>query len=979
MLPQASFRGFGDFPNHFASRRCKISSVILYFLTLVHQGEPQELPGASGDPTTQLIVLPPAALTEAIPPPLPILSPVARSVDSTGLQTDFAEAATVQTEGNLEPEASPLTVQNDALASTASSAETPPPTAPEKTQQAVPLAPQAQSQEEVSSEFVPMTISIVVGAGERVRDCTGEIPSQSFLMSVARRFQQLQLLPLLVAFGQQSMRLVTSHIRAALPQVQQPVGPRTLQPESLLLSRDPTTTPMLMEVASRVPMVPRLVWEGGRLSTRSASLQSMPLWPNNPSFGSQGLPQRSVLFDQQPLMGTWMRVLDAQRQRFLISQDPIDALQAPESSSGGPPGATPQLQGSFIWGILQTLEGIPSRVNLGDMACAALPTSAFNRRLSCWLLGAFTERILCRTAWFDPCQAISEGASYGKPLLSPVVLPPDGLETLALPLKPLLRGSHGIPRKIPKDVSRSEGRTYQLLWQALTRLDDIWSLAYCDRDVFAEAAGVAPAEDAAAADASERRSSNTDGEGRQQQRTAEGDLSSEGAQVSLEQQQQLLPQRTAEPSHEIDARRRLQQQDALASEAQAASASDAASTAEIRRPAPSSAAETSEVEAARETATMNHETSAVGGHGDASPGEKAALQSPGGGAFASVPGDGVEKPSAGSSESLPTDPSEGANRTEGDHGHRGSQKPQVIAEEVPPPLRGYDLLPGWRTELILKALSPGVGTRTNVLAVVGRCGTEVLVAFRGTKTQVEWILNGQAEHAFNWLEEGEGRTAAGFSHIFSAAWPALQVYLASLDKPGSRVSRILVSGYSLGGAVAALMAYGIALNFPAKVDAVLFGSPRTGDTAFAAAWAKRVNGRNISFSLDPIPRTPCTEMPACDKPGARGPIALPSNFLRWTTHSSRPNGGSGKLEGSRITNDYSDLYGLVPFGPEELGGSARSRVNPIYVSYNHICSYPCWLATNFNPRDRRTLCEMPNFANQWSPGLSPDTCPALLS
>ena len=279
----------------------------------------------------------------------------------------------------------------------------------------------------------------------------------------------------------------------------------------------------------------------------------------------------------------------------------------------------------------------------------------------------------------------------------------------------------------------------------------------------------------------------------------------------------------------------------------------------------------------------------------------------------------------------------------------------------------------------MKALSPGVGNRTNVLAVAGRRGTEVLIAFRGTKTQVEWILNGQAEHAFNWWGEGEGRTAAGFSHIFSAAWPALQVYLASVDRPETPLSRILITGYSLGGAVAALMAYGIALNYPMKVDAVIFGAPRTGDSAFTAAWAKRVNGRNVAFTLDPIPRTPCKEMPACDKPGTRGPLTLPKNFLRLATHTPRMNGASGRTESTTTTNGYGDFHGLVSFGPDELGGSTRNRVSPVYVSYNHICSYPCWLATNFNPGERRTLCQLPDFSNQWDPALSPDTCPALLS
>ncbi|CDJ49827.1 lipase domain-containing protein, putative [Eimeria brunetti] len=792
------------------------------------------------------------------------------------------------------------------------------------------------------SQFAPMTVTIVVGAGETVRDCAAELPSQSFLMSVARRFQQLQLLPLLAAFGQQSMKVVTNRVHSSAPLVA--AAPRLLQTDSLLLFRDTLTRErpqqtMLVEVASRTPMIPQFVWQNGvGFKARSAAVQpNRALWSNK-LFAPSRPPRlmERAGSESQPLFVP---------QR--IQSNVLEGLQE-KPRSNEPQGAAPPLGGSFLGGILQSLEGSPIRLNLGDMACAALPTSALNRKLSCWLLGAFTERILCRTAWYDPCQAISEETAHGKPPLSPVVLPPGGPDTLALPLKSLLHPTRGIPRRISKYVIAEEGPTYQLLWQSLTRLDDIWALAYCGRELPPGNPGAAAANRQRVADEEQRRSLQQQNLEHPQPGADRGGGEEKGNDEE-QIQTQLPPPFSPWDGASLPGLRGTPPLSLW-------------NVGRVKKPVSTSAGESPEGEL---TQAQQARTGPLAS--PFRPPQSPHPQFPGGNEAAT----GAKHTSAGPSTSHSPAGSEGKPTL-------APGSPQVLPAGVPH-LQGQDLLPGWRTELVLKALSPGVGNRTNVLAVAGRRGTDVLIAFRGTKTQVEWILNGQAEHAFNWLGEGEGRTAAGFSHIFSAAWPALQVYLASVDRPEAPLSRIIVTGYSLGGAVAALMAYGIALNYPTKVDAVIFGAPRTGDSAFTAAWAKRVNGRNIAFTLDPIPRTPCKEMPACDKPGTRGPLTLPQNFLRLATHSPRRNGASGRTESTTTTNGYGDFHGLVSFGPDELGGSTRSRISPIYVSYNHICSYPCWLATKFNPGERRTLCQLPDFASQWDPALTPDTCPALLS
>ncbi|KAL8434634.1 hypothetical protein ACSSS7_003032 [Eimeria intestinalis] len=775
----------------------------------------------------------------------------------------------------------------------------------------------------------PMTVTIIIGASESVKDCSKEAHSQGFLMTLARRFQQLQLLPILVAIGQQSVRVVTSQGRLQPPPPPSAAA-RTLEPDSLLLHRSPGSwgkpqPMMLVEVAAKKPLLQHRFWRAGS-SLRS---RGPGLWPGiSDGVAGDTLHERSLVRQSAPQLVPQSQVFQtdpAQSQRRSILGD----LQQQPT-----PAAAPLLGGSFVGGLMHALEATPLvRVNLGDMACAALPTSAFSRKLSCWLLRAFADRILCRTAWFDPCQALTDQAAHGNPLLSPVVLPAGGPDTLALPLKPLLSQRRSLPKQTPKDVVMKEGPTYQLIWQALTRLDDMWALAYCGRDI--------PIEPLLHFKPDPKKPQT----------------SSKRAKVQQQPKQQEQEQPSPQKPHGA---RRLQGASAPGMRGSPA----ASSSAGLEAVEPQ--LQHSQEEGADAKGAQQDDGSAAAGPSEAS-GILEAHNSPAASASAST----EDSASSSANPSSPdTDSSADSTRSE-------LPKEEYFSEV--PVISPGDLLPGWRTELMLKALSPGIENRTNVLAVVGRRGTEVLIAFRGTKTQVEWILNGQAEHAFRWLPEGEGRTAAGFSHIFSSAWPALQVYLASVNTPESPLTRILVTGYSLGGAVAALMSYGIALNYPMKVDAVLFGAPRTGDAAFAAAWAKKVNGRSVSFSLDPIPRTPCREMPACDKQGMRGPLTLPNNFLKWASTSPRVAGNTGTPDGFTPTNGYGDMYGLVNFGPEELGGSSRGKGNPVYVSYNHICSYPCWLATNFNPRDRRTLCELPDPAFQWSPSLTPDTCPTLLS
>jgi len=89
-----------------------------------------------------------------------------------------------------------------------------------------------------------------------------------------------------------------------------------------------------------------------------------------------------------------------------------------------------------------------------------------------------------------------------------------------------------------------------------------------------------------------------------------------------------------------------------------------------------------------------------------------------------------------------------------------------------------------------------------------------------------------------------------------------------------------VTGHSLGGAVAQLLAVAFAQDFPSiPVDAALFAPPTAGDPHFAEAFNTMVNGRRVAYvaydgeppSLetnmgDAIVQTMCPSMPVCAFP-----------------------------------------------------------------------------------------------------------------
>ncbi|CAJ1826427.1 unnamed protein product [Sphenostylis stenocarpa] len=135
--------------------------------------------------------------------------------------------------------------------------------------------------------------------------------------------------------------------------------------------------------------------------------------------------------------------------------------------------------------------------------------------------------------------------------------------------------------------------------------------------------------------------------------------------------------------------------------------------------------------------------------------------------------------------------------------------------------------------------------------VIKRLGRrDIVVAYRGTTTCLEWLENFRATltnlpisgHTKRCFEKSGAMVESGFLSLYNSSFPAKSPSLQEMVR--REISRILqtyrgehmsltVTGHSLGAALATLTAYDIKAALPGlPVTVISFGGPRVGDRRF---------------------------------------------------------------------------------------------------------------------------------------------------
>lgn len=147
--------------------------------------------------------------------------------------------------------------------------------------------------------------------------------------------------------------------------------------------------------------------------------------------------------------------------------------------------------------------------------------------------------------------------------------------------------------------------------------------------------------------------------------------------------------------------------------------------------------------------------------------------------------------------------------------------------------------------------------------LVGEIPDGPVIAFRGTlpldlhsiPTLRDWLGDFQADPMA--VAGFPGFVHSGFFAALSVVAPAITAELAKMDLAGRRV---LITGHSKGGAVAALAAWSLQAVNGIPVKVVTFAGAKPGDAAFRAAYeAKGIDHERYEYNNDIVPHLPLSE------------------------------------------------------------------------------------------------------------------------
>ena len=138
-------------------------------------------------------------------------------------------------------------------------------------------------------------------------------------------------------------------------------------------------------------------------------------------------------------------------------------------------------------------------------------------------------------------------------------------------------------------------------------------------------------------------------------------------------------------------------------------------------------------------------------------------------------------------------------------------------------------------------------------AILNDDGQQLTIAFRGTESVTDWIRNVMRYRTACPYLPGT-KVHAGFLSQYAGLQTQVMEHMHT-----SRATRIIVTGHSLGGALATLCAAELATRFTTmSIACYVYGSPRVGDRRFVQAIE---NLSNLTILRIHVPRDLVTNLP----------------------------------------------------------------------------------------------------------------------
>lgn len=153
---------------------------------------------------------------------------------------------------------------------------------------------------------------------------------------------------------------------------------------------------------------------------------------------------------------------------------------------------------------------------------------------------------------------------------------------------------------------------------------------------------------------------------------------------------------------------------------------------------------------------------------------------------------------------------------------------------------------GYHLRLIIKALAGVEEPEAEVFGFLAESEDQIVVVFRGTRTFKDNESDQDLYQVPFPFVKNAGKTHRGFTCIYQSARNEVFRALSQL----SPRKKLFVAGHSLGGALAVLAAFDIAVNTSFKtLRTYTYGSPRVADPVFAAHYNRTIKK---SFRIENI-------------------------------------------------------------------------------------------------------------------------------